>query len=189
MQKLKQISDFIKCYEILSKEHCELLIKQSETYKWQKHQWGAYDTKVESEREDTEFDRAAINSIGHLILNQYITKSIDNYIKEFSANGHSFNYNGYTVPNMNRYTANTQMLQHCDHIYSCFDGSIKGIPILSIVGLLNNDFSGGEFVFWDDTKFQMKTGDILVFPSNFMYPHHVNLVNSGTRYSFVSWVY
>ena len=34
-----------------------------------------------------------------------------------------------------------------------------------------------------------QTGDILIFPSNFMYPHRVEPVKKGIRFSFVSWVY
>jgi predicted 2-oxoglutarate/Fe(II)-dependent dioxygenase YbiX len=30
-------------------------------------------------------------------------------------------------------------------------------------------------------------GSIMVFPSNFLYPHKVTEVTNGTRYSFVSW--
>ena len=38
------------------------------------------------------------------------------------------------------------MAEHCDHISSLFDGQIKGIPMLSVVGQLNDNFEGGEFV-------------------------------------------
>jgi predicted 2-oxoglutarate/Fe(II)-dependent dioxygenase YbiX len=79
------------------------------------------------------------------------------------------------------------MKQHCDHIHSLFEGERKGIPVLSIVGLLNDDFEGGEFIMWGDEVIPMSAGSVLVFPSNFMYPHRVNPVTKGTRYSFVSW--
>ena len=38
------------------------------------------------------------------------------------------------------------MKEHQDHIHSIFDGNEKGIPILSIVGNLNDDFEGSEFI-------------------------------------------
>ena len=34
-----------------------------------------------------------------------------------------------------------------------------------------------------------KTGDVLIFPSNFMYPHRVTEVKRGIRYSAISWVW
>ena len=42
---------------------------------------------------------------------------------------------------------------------------------------------------FEDKEIKLKTGDILIFPSNFMYPHRVEPVKKGTRFSFVSWVY
>jgi len=70
-----------------------------------------------------------------------------------------------------------------------FDGNRKGIPILSVVGLLSNDFTGGEFVMFKDKVIELKEGDILIFPSVFMYTHRVEPILTGTRNSFVSWVW
>ena len=81
------------------------------------------------------------------------------------------------------------MAKHCDHIKDMFDGDRKGIPTLSVVGLLNDNFEGGEFVMFDDYIIKLKQGDVLIFPSNFLYPHKVNPVKKGIRDSFVSWVW
>ena len=70
-----------------------------------------------------------------------------------------------------------------------FDGQIKGIPTLSIVGCLNDNYDGGDFIMWEKEKINLKQGSVLIFPSNFMFPHRVNSIKKGTRYSFVSWVY
>ena len=64
----------------------------------------------------------------------------------------------------------------------------KGIPILSVLGVLNDDYEGGEFVLIDE-KINLSKGDIIVFPSNFMYPHKVEPVTKGTRYSYISWIW
>lgn len=95
---------------------------------------------------------------------------------------------GFTDIRFNRYTEQTNMKLHCDHIHSMFDGKIKGIPIISIVGNLNTNYEGAEFVMWDQV-IPLGEGDVLMFPSNFMYPHLVKDCTKGTRYSFVSWVY
>ena len=42
---------------------------------------------------------------------------------------------------------------------------------------------------FDDTEIHLEVGDLLIFPSNFLYPHKVNMVTEGTRHSFVSWVW
>ena len=89
----------------------------------------------------------------------------------------------------NRYDKNKLMSKHCDHIHSLFTGNIRGIPILSIIGVLNDDYRGGDFIMFDNYKIKLKAGDLILFPSNFMYPHLVKEVKEGTRYSFVSWCY
>jgi len=38
-------------------------------------------------------------------------------------------------------------------------------------------------------KIKLLKGDLLIFPSIFLYPHKVEPVKKGTRYSFISWVY
>ena len=88
----------------------------------------------------------------------------------------------------NRYSKNVKMEYHFDHIRTLFDGKQKGIPILSIVGLLNDDFSGGEFVI-NEKIIPLKKNSLLIFPSNFLYLHGVNPINDGVRYSFVSWIW
>ncbi len=98
-------------------------------------------------------------------------------------------WTGYTGLKFNKYTKNTTMKKHCDHIHDIFPGDPKGVPILSMVGLLNNDFEGGKFIMFEDKEIKLKQGDLIIFPSSFLYPHEVTPVKKGTRYSYVSWVY
>jgi predicted 2-oxoglutarate/Fe(II)-dependent dioxygenase YbiX len=54
--------------------------------------------------------------------------------------------------------------------------------------LLNNDFKGGEFTFFDGKlKYTLNRGDAIMFPSNFMYPHQIMKITEGTRYSIITW--
>jgi predicted 2-oxoglutarate/Fe(II)-dependent dioxygenase YbiX len=95
----------------------------------------------------------------------------------------------FTPIRFNRYRTGTMMRKHYDHIHSIFDGKYKGIPILSLVGILNEDYEGGEFLFSSKHEIKFKAGDMLVFPSNFMYPHEVKEITKGERYSFVAWAF
>jgi len=101
--------------------------------------------------------------------------------------------NYFTPVRFNRYNTGTKMRKHYDFIQSIFDGQskfstpYKGVPILSLVGVLNNDYEGGEFVFNDNHIVTLSTGDVLIFPSTFMYAHEVKEITKGKRYSFVSW--
>jgi predicted 2-oxoglutarate/Fe(II)-dependent dioxygenase YbiX len=67
--------------------------------------------------------------------------------------------------------------------------SFKASPrAVSCSFILNNNFEGGEFAFFDrELKYKLEKGDALMFPSNFMYPHEVMPVTKGTRYSIITW--
>jgi predicted 2-oxoglutarate/Fe(II)-dependent dioxygenase YbiX len=59
---------------------------------------------------------------------------------------------------------------------------------LSCSFLLNSDFEGGEFAFFDrEMIFCLDKGSSILFPSNFMFPHEIMPVTSGTRYSIITW--
>jgi predicted 2-oxoglutarate/Fe(II)-dependent dioxygenase YbiX len=117
-----------------------------------------------------------------------IWNALEKYVLEFDFEWLS-TWTGFSGVRYNRYNTNTNMKLHCDHIHTLFDGERKGIPILSIVGSLNNDYEGGELVFWTDKVVELKAGEIMIFPSSFLYPHEVKMVTKGTRYSFVSWAW
>ena len=59
--------------------------------------------------------------------------------------------------------------------------------VLSMSISLNDDYTGGEFMFWKNKTMRLPNGCALMFPSNFMFPHEVLPVTSGTRYSMITW--
>jgi len=60
---------------------------------------------------------------------------------------------------------------------------------LSIVILMNDDFEGGELSFRNGSYTPcLKKNQIIIFPSNFLYPHQVNKITRGCRYSIATWV-
>lgn len=123
-------------------------------------------------------------------LMDILWKSIQRYVSELNFSWYP-GWNGYSHINFNRYSSKNKakMREHCDHIHSLFEGEKRGIPVLSIVGLLNDNFKGGEFIMFQDKEYKLKEGSLLIFPSIFLYPHRVEPVTKGTRYSLVSWVY
>lgn len=64
---------------------------------------------------------------------------------------------------------------------------------LSVILNLNEDYEGGDFIFYYQNGKEMKRvktkkGTVIMFPSNFLYPHSVSPITKGTRYSVVSWL-
>lgn len=89
----------------------------------------------------------------------------------------------------NRYQPGKMMKRHHDHIYSIFDGNLKGIPVISVIINFNDDYEGGQLYFWDNYELELGKGDIVLFPSLFMYPHGVKEPTKGERYSAVCWAW
>ena len=58
---------------------------------------------------------------------------------------------------------------------------------LSIIIMLNDDYDGGEFVV-SEKSFQGEAGAAIIFPASFMYPHKVNVVRNGERWSCAAWL-
>jgi 2OG-Fe(II) oxygenase superfamily len=59
---------------------------------------------------------------------------------------------------------------------------------VSVVLYLNEDFDGGHHYFnYYDIDYVPKTGDILMFPSNYMAAHEVTPIIKGSRYSYLGW--
>jgi predicted 2-oxoglutarate/Fe(II)-dependent dioxygenase YbiX len=73
--------------------------------------------------------------------------------------------------------------------YTTHTDSFKDRPrAVSCSFMLNDDYEGGEFAFFDrELVYRLKKGACIMFPSNFMYPHEIMPVTSGTRYSIVTW--
>lgn len=63
---------------------------------------------------------------------------------------------------------------------------------LSCVYFVNDDYEGGDLVFGypnsnKQTIIKKKKNRLIIFPSNFLYPHTVKPVKNGERYSVVAW--
>lgn len=86
---------------------------------------------------------------------------------------------GYTLL---KYDVGGKFIQHTDHFK-------KNPRSLTIIINLNDEYTGGELAFHDKTKvYNLQKGDMIIFPSNFMYPHEILPVTSGTRYSLITWM-
>ena len=81
-----------------------------------------------------------------------------------------------------KYEVGDFYIQHSD--------SFKEQPrALTVIMSMNDAYEGGEVALFNrELVYKLNAGDILVFPSNFMYPHEIMPVTDGTRYSIITWV-
>ena len=182
--QLNSLDKYIAIYNINDKSLCSTAITNLKN--WQKHFYtSALDGK------ETQYDDDLYMSYENTSVTQPLSNFIDKCIVDYVTNVSDciFVVKDKTQIRFNRYEVGQNMKRHCDHIHTAFDGERKGIPTLTVLGLLNDDFEGGDFLMFDGKKIELSAGDIIIFPSNFLYPHEVTSVTKGTRYSFVSWAY
>ena len=196
--KLK-IQDYIKVFNgFFTKQDCKLIINSLDTSKTETHSF--YDSKkhehelMGNDPNQCFLKQDKITPIGDLIKDQWF-KLIGEYVLNFLQKKEKMiwykGWNGYSFPKFIIYNKGTGMKNHCDHIHDVFpnNGKSRGIPILTLITALNDNYKGGELVMCEKFKYNLKAGETIIHPSNFLYPHEVKKVTKGKRYSMVSWVY
>ena len=214
MRNNNTLKDFISVYDnVLTKDYCKYIIETTKNADWVE-QYYELNGRIVSDGMQTCFN---IGSKTKLMLTQPIKNTLDTYTKTIGEE--LFSVKEISPIRLNKYELNARMNPHIDHQpayrllskgeefkidsgitqdklekVKIYDSNAKnhvagGIPILTLVGILNDDFVGGEFIFWDEYAPVLKTGSLLVFPSNFLYKHAINSVRQGTRYSFIVWVW
>lgn len=185
---------------IISKENCNTIINFIEKYSdWKDSKIGG--GKEENSRLDIEYRSNKIdyltsrygynselywshNTIGYGIkkvieetIKKYNYKSRDS-ILESSLRGSISQDEGFQVL---KYEKGQFYKTHIDY------GS-ENNRIISVLLYLNDNYEGGETYFVrQNIKVKGEQGDILVFPSNYCYPHSAEEILSGTKYSVVTW--
>lgn len=182
-----EILDYVTIENLIPKDVCETVlekIKQRE--EWKPHEWYNNISDSRHSEETKELDILPTEANTQEMMTPFILQSIEMYMAHIKSSKTLIKT--FTPIRFNRYAEGQVMRRHYDHIHDVFDGKHKGIPILSLVGLLNDDYEGAKMIVCD-TEFPMKRGDIIIMPSVFLYPHEITECTKGTRYSWVSWAF
>jgi predicted 2-oxoglutarate/Fe(II)-dependent dioxygenase YbiX len=185
---MKNINDYIVTFDgVITDALCDAILEEfSDETEWKK-------TVVGDEGKVNDKIRAAetvILSYPHVIeknskvrtkLDKYVFASAGFAIKKYNEKFKSCNIQEDSGYELLRYKEGQFYTQHTD--------SFKGRPrAVSCSFILNDDYEGGEFAFFNrELKYKPKKGSCIMFPSNFMYPHEIMPVTSGTRYSIITW--
>lgn len=169
---------------------CDDIVQYNEKKIWEQHHWnvaGDYDSTYTND--EKELDVFWPEEKEQQLLYPIIQKACISY-----ADLHADSYpivTNLSAIRYNRYDSAEQqiMRSHVDHISSIFDGNERGIPVLSIIGNLNDDYEGAKLTFWNDYSLNLGKGDLVIWPSLFLYPHHVTEATKNKRYSLVCWAY
>lgn len=108
------------------------------------------------------------------ILESSLSKCLEEYCNKYSVRG--------IIPEqwqLVRYGENQHFATHLDEDF-------ENPRTVSITMYINDEYSGGELEYvWFNKTYRPSAGDIIIFPSNYIYSHKVNKVISGTRYAVV----
>jgi hypothetical protein len=184
---LKNINDYIVVIKnALTYPLCDAIIDEfKNSDEWQDAVIGS--GKVEKDARNCE---TTIISYPHVIqknkkvmlkLDKYIFLSASKCIQEYNKKFPHCKIEEDSGYELLKYPEGCFYIQHVD--------SFKARPrAVSCSFILNDDFEGGEFAFFNrELIYKLEKGDALMFPSNFMYPHEVMPVTKGTRYSIITW--
>lgn len=166
---------------IIPKDVCDSTISNLDHSKWQSHEWADLYAKKYDSNNTRELDVQQSTREDNQILLPYMVKAVENYQPNLITR--------FSLIRFNRYAQGQIMREHFDHIYTLFDGREKGIPVLSLILNLNDNYEGADLLFWDDYRISLGLGDIVIFPSIFLFPHKVSETIKGHRYSAVSWAW
>jgi len=184
----KSLESYIQVFDnVLSNELCDLILAE---YTKDESLWSP--TSIGNgvvDRTIRNVDTVNISLDSVIQSNPAIRKFLDQQV--FAGAGNAIKQYNECFPNamieedsgyeLLRYQTGQYYKQHTD--------SFKARPrAVSCSISLNDDYEGGEFAFWDKEKIvKSKKGSVIMFPSNFMYPHEILPVTSGTRYSIITW--
>lgn len=176
---------------IIPKEICETVISVIEKRDWQPHSWYNAQAGTFGSEPTMELDVQNTTEELQALLTPYVIQMGGIYNEKvlFEGGGERTRQimNKFSKIRFNRYDQGQIMRCHIDHIKSLFSPPEQGIPVLSMIINFNDDYEGGDLAFWDDYAPKLGVGDIIAWPSLFLYPHRVDEVTKGKRYSGVLW--
>jgi predicted 2-oxoglutarate/Fe(II)-dependent dioxygenase YbiX len=184
---MKNINDYIVTFEgIITDALCDAILKEfNDETEWQKAVVGVGLINDKIRNVET-----VVLSYPHVIeKNPKVRVKLDKYI--FASAGLAIKKYNEKFDNCKiQEDSGYELLRYKEgQFYTTHIDSFKDRPrAVSCSFILNDDYEGGEFAFFDrELVYKLKKGSCIMFPSNFMYPHEIMPVTSGTRYSIITW--
>jgi predicted 2-oxoglutarate/Fe(II)-dependent dioxygenase YbiX len=181
------LKDYVQVYQnLLAPETCEQIIEWAEQQGEAESPWDGWEvakTAVSNDVNIVTTDRKC----HYTMMNEHRGVCVDNINSAIKHVQKSYPYlhkcTEHTGIQIMRYQVGHYFKEH-------IDAYTAGPRTLTLDIKLNDKFEGGALTFWQD-KHQFRylcTGDAVVFPSSFLYPHEVHPVTKGVRYQCIMWM-
>jgi predicted 2-oxoglutarate/Fe(II)-dependent dioxygenase YbiX len=182
-----KLESFIKVYEnIISEDLCDLILSEySKTNEWTSTKIG--DGDVNKQIRNCEVislstkETISKNTIRRKEIDKRIFDAVSHVITDLKSKFSTITIAQDSGYDLLKYDVGGFYTQHTD--------SFTTYPrAISCSLILNDDYEGGEFGFFDrELVYKLKKGSVITFPSNHLYPHEIMPVTKGTRYSIITW--
>jgi len=117
----------------------------------------------------------------------FLGKNFETFLKKYQFDTKCIDYDYVSILDIGilKYENTGFYTWHVDHF-------ANNPRTMSCIFLLNNDYEGGNLCFRNpdgsgEWEVEVKPNRMIIWPSNFLFPHTVKPVTKGTRYSIVAW--
>lgn len=185
----RTLEDYIKVFEnILPGDFCDFILNEyANTDLWKKTLTGSgHDPNARNCNVIPISEKAVIaqNEQVRVQIDENLFQAVSQCLKlyEESVQGADLEIKEDSGYELLRYNEGEFYVEHTD--------SFKEIPrAITCIISLNDDYVGGEVSFFSrELSYKLNKGSVIMFPSNFMYPHEIQKILSGTRYSIITWL-
>ena len=187
LPKANTLDEYIRVYDnILTHKECKLILDEyAESKEW-------YDAMVGG---GVKKDNVRKCEIAHISLkeviskNEEIRKKIDTLIFDKAGGAASQYIQEFPHCNISTDSGYDLLRYNEGGFYTIHTDNYKDRPRTVAMSLmLNDDYDGGEIAFFErEHIIKPSAGSVVIFPANFMYPHEIMPVLSGTRYAIITW--
>lgn len=192
MDNLSNLTDYIKVVDLLSESECNYIMNCIQNQEYMSQFYSAKVLDPETAKSIDSPGRTNTQSyvdIGSPLDSFIYSKVSEGYKKWLTAIDNQMaglwslhyrdvNDSGYQI---NKYEETQFYDYHID-----ITRNIDVRRVLSMVIYINDDYEGGEIQF-PYYSYKPVRGQAILFPSTWLYPHRSRPVNSGTKYSIVTW--
>jgi prolyl 4-hydroxylase len=185
-------ADILLFERLLDPELCQHIIQITECYQLEpaKIEIGSVENLIRSN--DLLFLGNEYNSL-LASTNQLLLEKIK-IVQQYLDRDYGVKFTHTETCSILRYQPGQFYQRHIDNflLSDRFEELDRSIPIrdVSVVGYLNENFTGGE-TFFDRQGLKVKPqqGSAIVFPSDYTHPHQSLPVITGQKYAFTSWLF
>ena len=171
---MEKLIDYVRVYDnLISHRKCDEILEYCKECPWDEA------TTVGG---DNDYRACSSHAVQHdTVLDDILYDVVNDALIEYCSEFHHFKCrtdSGYTLL---RYVPGNKYEVHTDQ-YMDYNREV------TIIINLTDDYEGGDLSMFDGQyDIKLEKGNVVIFPSNFMFPHAIRPIVSGTRYSVVSW--